>query len=282
MVPNVAGSSPVDRPLCAAPMSTLHAIILGIIQGITEFLPISSSGHLKLAQSILGFENLEAFIIFDLVCHLGTLLAIFCVFYKQIQQALLTDRTRLWQVVVATLPLFPLLLIMKPIKTLFSQPEYLGYFFFLTAALLYMGIRCGWEAPSAALEKHRWRNALIVGIFQAIAILPGVSRSGSTISSARTLGISMKEAVSFSFLLAVPAILGGVTLEVGKVIATDMAALPAISGFHYFLGFATSFVVGMGALRLLMQVAGKNQFMYFVWYCLFIGVVSLIYFHFKM
>lgn len=261
-------------------MSTIEAIILGIIQGLTEFFPVSSSGHLKLAQSILGFENLDKYIVFDLVCHLGTLMAIFCVFSEQIQQTLLINRTRCFQVILGTLPLFPLVLIMKPIKAIFAQPEYLGYCFLLTALFLFIGTKWGWHASPYYREKNKWRDAVTIGMFQAIAILPGISRSGSTISAGRTLGWGQQDAVSFSFLLAIPAILGGIILEFLQLLRlSDPASLPPITWQQYTAGFITSFIVGYFALLLLMKLAGKDKLMYFVWYCLFIGIFSLLYFN---
>src|ERR1700722_19484541 len=122
-------------------MTLLQAIILGIVQGLTEFLPVSSSGHLALAQRLLGLENLHQYIIFDLVCHLGTLLAVLFVFRKTLQQLFVTQRALLFKVGFGTLPLFPLLFLIKPIKTLFDQPQFLGLFFFITALLLWCGIR---------------------------------------------------------------------------------------------------------------------------------------------
>lgn len=260
-------------------MSTLEAIILGLIQGVTEFLPVSSSGHLKLAQSILGFKHLDQFIFFDLICHLGTLLAIFCFFFSQIKGAILLQRWRMVQIAIAILPLFPLLLLMKPIKSLFSQPEYLGYFFLLTAFFLYTGIRFGREASPEQIVQKRWRNPLIIGIFQAIAILPGVSRSGTTISVARILGWSKQEAISFSFLLAIPTILGGIAIETLQLLkSSDTFSVYNIGLMQYITGFLTSFLVGYASLRLLIKVAGKDKFIYFVWYCLLIGIFSLLYF----
>lgn len=260
-------------------MSTIEAIILGIIQGITEFLPVSSSGHLMLGQALLGMKNLDEYIVFDLACHMGTLLAIFIIFYKQIKETLLSNRTRFLQVVLGTLPLFPLVLILKPIKALFNQPEYLGGFFLLTAALLYVGMKLGSVKPQETLQKHRWRDPLVVGVFQAVAIMPGVSRSGSTISGARLLGWTPQEAVTFSFLLAIPAILGGTTLELLQL-AMQKHPQSNIGMIQYASGFFSSFIVGSGALLLLMRLALKGQFMYFVWYCLLLGVGTLFYFNF--
>jgi len=259
-------------------VSTIEAIFLGIIQGLTEFLPISSSGHLTLFQNLLGFENLNQYIIFDLVCHLGTLCAIFLIFFSQIQKTMTTDRSRLLQVIVATLPLFPLVLILKQIKNVFDQPQYLGYCFLLSALLLYLGIRLGSTSSQETLEKRKWKNPFIIGVFQAIAILPGVSRSGSTISIARILGYSPQEAVTFSFLLAIPAILGGITLETAQIVFKKHSLVAPLGWMQYTAGFFTSFGVGYFSLKLLMKLAVQNQFIYFVWYCLIIGIVTMIYF----
>lgn len=260
-------------------MTTLESILLGIIQGITEFLPVSSSGHLELAQHLLGMSDLHQYIIFDLVCHLGTLLAIFLILAPQIKALFTTNRERLYQVMLGTLMLFPLLLIMKPIKATFDQPEYLGPCFLFTAALLYAGIRFGKVAEPQALAKHKWRDAIVIGLFQAIAILPGVSRSGSTISGATLLGWNRQEAITFSFLLAILAILGGTTLELLQLILKHgYDTMPNVSWEQYLTGFVTSFVVGCGALLLLMKLAANERFIYFVWYCLGLGILTTLYF----
>jgi undecaprenyl-diphosphatase len=263
-------------------MSTIEAIFLGIIQGITEFFPVSSSGHLQLAQSLLGLNHLDHLILFNLVCHLGTLLAIFCVFSEQIKRTLLTDHTRLIQLCLAILPLFPLLLIMKPIKALFSDPQYLGYFFLMTAFLLYMGVLYERKASEAQLQNNRWRDALTIGVFQAFAILPGVSRSGATIAIGRRLGWTYQDAASFSFLLAIPTICGGTIIELlqlWKGTKGAAADLPVIGWIQYSAAFFTSFFIGYLALSWLMKVAVKGKFIYFVWYCLAVGIFSLFYFN---
>lgn len=258
-------------------MTHLEAIFLGIVQGLTEFLPVSSSGHLTLFQALFGFKDLERYVAFDIVCHLGTLLAIFVVFYQSIWDALSRNWGRMGQVILGTLPLFPLVLLLKPIKALFDQPELLGYFFLTTALLLYLGIRFGQPLPQPTLEKKQWRDALTIGLFQAFAILPGVSRSGSTLSGARLLGWNVEEALTFSFLLAIPAILGGACLEALQIFLKQYTAPIPVSA--YLLGFSTSFIVGWGALLLLKQLAPKRSFMYFVWYCLALGIFTLFYFN---
>jgi len=259
-------------------MTLLEAIFLGIVQGITEFLPISSSGHLELAQLFLGMQNLHHYVIFDLVCHLGTLLAIFFMFWSEITKSFTTDRKRFIQIVLGTLPLFPLVLIMKPIKALFNEPQYLGACFLFTALLLYLGIRLARNVGEQHLEKRKWRDSLTIGLFQAVAILPGVSRSGSTISAARVLGWSSQEAITFSFLLAIPAILGGVAIESMQLILKGTASMPEVPTGQYIAGFFTSFGVGYYALYQLRLLASKQKFMYFVWYCLLLGIFTTLYF----
>lgn len=280
MVPNVAGSNPVDRPFPyhGILLTTIDAIILGIVQGLTEFLPVSSSGHLHLVEHFLGLENLDHFILFDLACHLGTLLAVFFIFSKYIRELFGANKTRLQQILVATLPLFPLVLLMKPIKAAYADPSYLGVFFLMTAAILFLGIRFGKTVSEQDQTRHRWRDAFSIGLWQALAILPGVSRSGSTISGARILGWNASEAVSFSFLLAIPTILGGTFLELLNWYRhpEKVADLPYA---HYLAGFFVSFIVGLAALKLLMFLAGRNKFSYFAWYCLFLGLATTAYFH---
>lgn len=259
-------------------MTLFEAIILGIVQGITEFLPVSSSGHLKLVQVLLNFENLNRYIIFDLICHLGTLLAIFIMFWKEIKESILTNRTKLFQVILGTLPLFPLLLIMKPIKAIFNDPQYLGYCFMLTSLILYLGIKLEQLKSIPLLEKHRFTDPLLIGISQSAAILPGISRSGTTISAAKILGWPADKAITFSFLLAIPAILGGTIIESYQIFFKNEAVvLPNASPLHYIFAFLTSFVFGYFSLLLLKRLARKQKFMYFVWYCLIIGILTNLY-----
>ncbi|MBA3817146.1 MAG: undecaprenyl-diphosphate phosphatase [Parachlamydiaceae bacterium] len=255
-------------------MTVIDAIILGIIQGLTEFLPVSSSGHLELAQHLLGMKDLEQYILFNLVCHLGTLLAICFIFFNQIKSLFQHNTTRLKQLILATLPLFPLVFLMKPIKAAYADPSYLGFFFLITACILFLGVRFGKTIPEKEIKQHKWRDALIIGIWQAAAILPGVSRSGSTISGARILGWSANEAVTFSFLLAIPAILGGATLEIIKLWQHPESA-SSLSLTHYSLGFLISFVIGLGSLQLLIRLVTHNKFAYFAWYCLALGLATL-------
>jgi len=259
-------------------VSTLEAFILGIIQGISEFLPVSSSGHLMLGQHLFGLNNLQQNILFDLFCHLGTLFAIFFVYGTEIKNLFINNRLRLKQIVIGTLPLFPLLLILKPVESTFDQTRYLGLLFIVTALLLYLGIKLGRDKPEDQLKKKWWQHALIIGIFQMIAILPGVSRSGSTISGARLLGWNRHDAVMFSFLLVIPAILGGTALKLLLLFFGDQSIHHPLGISQYVAGFSTSFIFGYFALLLLIRLAVKEKFIYFVWYCLFLGIATTIFF----
>lgn len=251
-------------------MNLFQAIILGIVQGLAEFLPISSSGHLALAQHFLGFNDLGSLVFFDLVCHLGTLLAIAFVFKKEIIDAF-SNRSLLAQILLGTLPLFPLALLIKPIKGLFDRLDLLGYFFIATALLLWLGNR----AQEREKVPSRF-SPLFVGLFQAMAIVPGVSRSGATISGAKLLGWPKEKAVTFSFLLAIPAILGGFTLEclsLLKAPSVNFDLLPLITGF------TLSFLTGVFALKWLIWAAKEKNLLPFAWYCLILGLWTHLYFN---
>lgn len=258
-------------------MTLLQAILLGIVQGITEFLPVSSSGHLELAQVLLGLENLHLLILFDLCCHLGTLLAIFYVFWNQII-ATFGDRVRLKQLAIAILPMFPLVLVLKPIKHTFDRPDLLFIFFMITALLLYLGTRFAKISSPEKRKERRWTDPLCIGIFQAAAIFPGVSRSGSTISGACLMGWSRQEALLFSFLLAIPTIFGATVLEGYKLFKGVEGGAPGVEAVHYIAGFLTSFFVGIVALKALIQVVNKDKMMIFVWYCIGISLFSFLMF----
>lgn len=259
-------------------MSTLAIIILGIVQGLTEFLPVSSSGHLLLIQHLFGIVELEKYIIFDVVCHLGTLCAIFLIFWKEILIIVKYDWKRIFQVFLGTLPLFFVIFLIKPIKQLFTI-DFLGYFFFITAAFLYAATRFG-VPPEKTKEKiTSWKDPLIIGFAQLVAILPGVSRSGTTISTARILGWKPSEAVLFSFLLAIPAILGAAAFEFLEIFTEEISN--PLTLWQYMIGFGFSFGAGCFSLTLLRKLAAKDRFMYFVYYCITIGMITIILTHFN-
>lgn len=254
-------------------MTWWQAMLLGIIQGFTEFLPVSSSGHLALSQYFLGFDDLQHLILFDLVCHLGTLTAIIYFFFPALKESLNLKSSQFWLIVLATLPLFPLLFILKPIKALFSHIEFLGPFFIVSACVLFGGMHLRFKSFS----NSRWKNALFIGTAQSMAILPGISRSGATISAATCLGWEREQAITFSFLLAIPTILGGTLIETLQIFSSPHL-LSEVSLSAYMVGFITSCVVGLLALSILVKMATQNKWHYFGWYCLFLGIFTTIYF----
>jgi len=199
-------------------------------------------------------------------------------FFPLIKDSLTTHTSRLWQIMLGTLPLFPLVLILKPIKALFDQPQLLGPCFLISATLLFVSFY--WRFPLHSHINHlKWRDPLTIGLFQAVAILPGISRSGATISAARLLGWQKEQAVQFSFLLAIPAILGGTLLEGWKAWQSPTLLLSAVSPDAFIAGFVTSFIVGCFALRLLMRLVVQDKWVYFAWYCLALGIATTIYFN---
>ena len=256
-------------------MTTWEALLLGIIQGITEFLPISSSGHLALGQYLLGYSHLQDYLFFDVVCHLGTLVAILLFFSSSIIQLFTTQRQRFWQILLAIVPLFPLVLLIKPLKVLFAQPQFLGPCFLISAALLFTSVFYRFPFQS----QGRWKDSLIIGSFQAAAVFPGISRSGATISAAQLLGWKKEEAVRFSFLLAIPTILGASLLEGLQVWRTPTLFF-TVSPWAYMIGFLTSLGVGYCSLKILMRLVIHNRWIYFAWYCLIIGLATTFYFNF--
>lgn len=256
-------------------MSIWDALILGIIQGVTEFLPISSSGHLALGQYFLGFDHQQDHLIFNLVCHLGTLCAIFFVYFSYLQDNFKFQKKHIWNVVIGTIPLIPLVAIIKPLKQLFGLPQILGPCFLFSACLLFGSFY--WQIPSFLKKERRgWTDPLIIGFFQAVAIFPGISRSGATVSAARFLNWSTVSALQFSLLLAIPAILGGVVLE-------SWEAFHRLQSIEYLwpliVGFLTSFFVGSFSLVMLVRLTIQDKWIYFAWYCLLLGTVTTLYFN---
>ena len=243
---------------------------------MTEFLPVSSSGHLQLAQYWLGITQFEYAIPFALACHFGTLLAALIVLFEPML-TLFRKKTGLTQLFLATLPLFPLVFLMKPIKAAFSDIQMLGYCFLATSGILFLGIHFGKIVSEKDRGRRRWTDALLIGCWQSLAILPGISRSGATISGARLLGWSPYEAVIFSFLLAIPATLGGIALETYHLIK-EPELLHAIPLLSFAVGMCSAFLCGLYTFRLLLRSL-YNKFSYFAWYCLILGLAATALFH---
>jgi undecaprenyl-diphosphatase len=241
-------------------MTFLQALILGIVQGLTEFLPVSSSTHLALARRFMSIEHTEGMVYFDLLCHLGTLLAVFIALRKEIWKAL-THLPTFARLTVALLPLIPAYFLFKPLRPLLV--DHTGLFLIGTSMLLFFA------SLKVSAQQPKWRHVLSIGVAQSLALLPGISRSGSTIAMGRLCGWEWADAARFSFLLAIPTILGGTFLETMRSNPVEIAWIPSL------IGFLSSFIVGLLALRLLFWILeGKQGLRPFAWYCLGLGLVT--------
>lgn len=256
-------------------MSFAFTIFLAFVQGLTEFLPISSSGHLVLFQKLFNLS--EPPIFFDVMVHLGTALAVIFFFrsdlYKLIVGLFKNEKDQkllLLNLVIASIPAGLFGLLLNPfLGTIFNSFLILGLAYFFTAFLLFLSQKFNQGVKSG--ENLDWKKSFLVGIFQAIAILPGVSRSGSTIVAGLFNGLSLSEAFRFSFLLSIPAVLGAVFLEIGDLEKVDY--LP-----QSFLAMFIAGVVGYFTLLFLRKILILRRFHYFWLYCLIVGAISLLLF----
>ena len=271
-------------------MSYLTAVLLGLVQGVAEFLPISSSGHLAIAEQLLnlqGASNVPGF--FDVLLHLGTLVAVFIAYWDDIRDMIVEffagigdlahhstpnpvppARRLILLIIVGTLPLF----VMVPFRRFFSS---LGdNMYFIGGALIFTGILL-----FVSDRVHHGRktektatllDALLVGIGQAVALCPGISRSGMTITTGCFAGFERKFAVRFAFLLSIPAVIGANILSLKDAIdaGIDWASVPA-----YLVGVAVAAVSGYACIRLLRYIADKGRFGAFAYYCWAVGALTL-------
>jgi undecaprenyl-diphosphatase len=268
-------------------MTLLQSIILGIIQGLTEFLPISSSAHLVITPYILGWDIpvQEAFI-FDVLVQLGTLLAVIVFFWKDLYSIITgvinglihknpfsEPASRLgWVLVLATIPaVLAGMLLKNPIEQVFGNPIATGLLLFGTAALLVVAELYGKRIRK--IEAISWLDALIIGLFQVISLLPGISRSGSTISGGMIRNLERPSAARFSFLMSVPVMLGA-----GAIAFTDLIQLPDFSAQipTLVVGFITSAVVGYFSIRWLLAYLVSRRLFPFAIYCVVMAMVVLI------
>ena len=192
-------------------MHWLHALCLGLIQGVTEFFPVSSSAHLKIFKTYFGIPIGEETVIFDLFCHLGTLLALIYYFRRDLLEFFYYPK-RLIPFMIALVPLVPFYFLLKPLREALSKPEYLGFCLIGTAAILYGASLIQRKVKAKFTNK----DALFIGTFQGVALIPGISRSAATIGAGLWRGATPSEAVRFSFLLSLPAVSGGTFLELIK------------------------------------------------------------------
>jgi undecaprenyl-diphosphatase len=266
-------------------MTTIETIFLGIIQGLTEFLPVSSSGHLVVCKNLLGFREPE--LLLDTALHFGTLLAV-CIYFRSDLRQMIEE---LWQliprgenrrlrpgpqamlalmVVIGSIPTALIGIIFKePLESLFGSVTTVGMMLVVTG--LIVGITR--LIPEAYGKRDRVSViiALAIGAAQGLAIVPGISRSGATIVCGLLLGLNRDLAGRFSFILCIPAIIGALLLQL------DMAAITRVGAVPLIAGFLVSAFVGFLALKLLMEMVRRGHFYYFAPYCWTIGILTLVF-----
>lgn len=247
-------------------MSFTTSLLLGITQGLTEFLPVSSSGHLVLVQSLFP-AFVQPGVLFDVVLHAGTLTAVVLYFRQQILK--LSSRYLLL-IVVASFPAALVgYLFSSFFESLFVNPKLVGFALLATAAMSFFTDRF-----STKRKKINFGQAFWVGLFQAVAIIPGISRSGSTIFAATATKIDRREAARFSFLLSVPAVLGANLLQFLKY----GVSYQEISLDYYLVGFVAAAITGYLAIKLVYQFLLARNFKFFAVYCLLVGLGVILFF----
>ena len=275
-------------------MTISSAILLGIVQGVAEFLPISSSGHLAILQNLFVLSAGEEHMFFDVLLHLGTLISI-CVCYwgdivamvREVFIVLLGGRradgtpvqgnlgaARLFlMIVVGTLPLFLVLPINDSVEQLYYITPFIGVALLLTGCMLFVSDKM---TPGKRTEKNmRFRDALTIGLCQCVATIPGLSRSGTTITAGIATGLDRNFAMKYSFLMSLPAVLGANLLSFIKAIgeeSIDASLIPA-----YLLGMLAAMLSGIAAISLMKLIAKKSKFGWFAYYCWGAGVLTIIF-----
>ena len=262
-------------------MSIWEALILGIIQGITEFLPVSSSGHLVLLQRIFGIH--EPAMVFEAAVHGGTLLAVLAVFRHDILSILrrITQPLTLY-LIIGTIPAVIVALVFRSwIEEAFTTGFFLGFAFFITSSLLFFSEklqrRHERSSPSQirSQDKMNWIDALVIGLFQTVALIPGVSRSGATISGALFRRLDRNYAARFSFLLSIPVILGGLVLHVKNFIDAGRAAEGSIGALPLLIGTISAAIVAFFSMHLLFRIIKKHSLRGFAFYTGILGLLVL-------
>lgn len=271
-------------------MTILKAIILGIIQGLTEFLPVSSSGHLTVAQHLLGVPE-ERILFFTVVLHVGTLVSIFFVYSKDIYHLckefvllifeLITGKGLKFNneyrklgllIIIATIPTGLMGILFKDLFTGFYKSQLIiGISLIITGTLLWVAEKI--HTGEKDLKKMRWYDAIFVGIFQGLAITPGISRSGSTIVGSLFRGFNKKLATRFSFLISIPSIMGATLLETKEALTIGLGEFTL--GI-LFAGIFASFLAGVFAIRTLINFINKEKLYYFSYYTWTVGIIIVI------
>ena len=266
-------------------MSWWEALILGLVQGLTEFLPVSSSGHLEIGQALLGTAG-EDNLTFAIVVHTATVLSTLVILWKEVAQLFKgTFTTTKWNddknyvamILVSIIPVFIVGMFFKEqVENLFgSGLTLVGICLCITAMLLYFS---EWLSKRRAGAGHEvgYKDAIIIGLAQALAVLPGLSRSGTTIATGLLCGVKKESVTKFSFLMVLIPILGEAFLELLDLLTGEVVS-SAIGVFPLIVGFLAAFVSGCLACRFMINIVRRQKLIYFAIYCLLAGVFSIVY-----
>jgi len=259
-------------------MSIIHAVLLGLLQGLTEFLPVSSSGHLAIVQNFLpGFE--QPGLVFDVMLHVGTMFAVILYFRQEIFRLALSpfqsgDEARLYRRLLALLILgsVPTAIIGLAFKeffvSMFDRIPVVAAMLLVTGLLLFISERL--RRDGRREDRLNWSDAILVGIAQGCAVMPGISRSGATISTLLIRGVEGETAARFSFLLSLPAVFGAALLSLRDVSRVAAIEIPA-----YLLGTAAAFGIGLLSIHFLLGVIRRRRLTGFAIYCWLVGFAFL-------
>lgn len=258
-------------------MNELDAVILGLIQGLTEFLPVSSSGHLELGKAILGDTSLPSeSLMFTVVVHAATALSTIVVFRKDIAEIFQGLFRFQWndetifslKIIISMIPAALIgVFFDEEMESLFGGNILLvGFMLILTSLLLYLADRA-----KSTTKPVSFKNAFVIGIAQAIALLPGISRSGATISTSVLLGNDKSKAARFSFLMVVPLILGKIAKDILSGELAESSTDPSV----LVIGFVSAFIAGIAACTWMISLVRKSKLSYFAIYCLIVGIIAI-------
>lgn len=264
-------------------MNELEALILGLIQGLTEYLPVSSSGHLTIGQEVLGVSGSDN-LIFDVVVHVATVLSTLVILWKEIVWIFKglfkfrwNDETRYTvNILVSMIPVGIVGVFFKDyVEEIFGSGLFVVAYFLMVTALL---LTFSYYAKPRQKEKISLRDAFVIGIAQAAAVMPGLSRSGSTIATGLILGNKKEKLAQFSFLMVIPPILGEALLDVMKAMKHGAEAVTGgMSISALAVGFIAAFISGCFACKWMISIVKKGKLIYFAIYCAIISVVALIF-----
>jgi undecaprenyl-diphosphatase len=247
-------------------------LLLGIIQGLTEFLPISSQGHLLIFEKLFG---LEVNIAFDTVVHLGTALAVMIYFWREIIELFFSQRKLLGPLIITTIVTGGLGILFKDFfEALFSSFQFVGPFFVVTGLVILLG---EWFNQKRGDKKAvSWLEAIIIGLAQGVAIIPSLSRSATTISASLACGLDRRLAARYSFLAAIPAILGAGILQAKPIIKTGTMGIGYGS---LMVGFLAALITGLITIKIFMEIIQRTTLRYFAYYCFILGILVIVFIH---